>query len=181
MEIARHIAYLPQSRTVPDITVERLVLHGRFPWLGYPRVYRRQDYALTLQAMEWAGIAEARKKVFAALSGGERQRAYLAMLLAQDADTVLLDEPATYLDITYQLELIKLLNKLKNKGKAVVAVLHDLHMALDCADVLAVMQRGRLLALETPTQILASGALEQAFGIAIRPRRYDFTLPPGDA
>ncbi|PYG84856.1 iron complex transport system ATP-binding protein [Ruminiclostridium sufflavum DSM 19573] len=167
-EIAQKISYLPQARTMPDITVEALVLHGRFPWLGYPRVYTVKDRKLAESAMERAGIISHRKKLFAKLSGGEQQKAYLAMLLAQDTKTVLLDEPTTYLDIEHQLELIELLSALKSDGRAIAAVLHDLNLALSCADQLAVMQAGSLLAVGTPRNILDLGILEQAFGIKVR-------------
>lgn len=170
-QVARTVAYLPQSRSTPDITVETLVLHGRFPWLGYPRVYREADRAAAVHAMERAGILEKRGKQMAELSGGERQKAYLAMLLAQGTGSVLLDEPTTYLDVAHQLELLDLLRLLKNEGKAVGVVLHDLNMALDCADTLAVMKRGRLLSCAPPEQALSSGALEEAFEVRLQPKR----------
>jgi iron complex transport system ATP-binding protein len=178
-EIARRISYLPQIRTMPSITVETLVLHGRFPYLGYPRVYREADRAVARAAMERAGILACRKKMLAKLSGGERQKAYIAMLLAQDTGTVLLDEPTTYLDIAHQIEMVGLLRELRAEGKAVAVVLHDLNMALRCSDTMAVMRAGRLLAWDTPERVLASGALEQAFGISIsEERQYGFSIAP---
>lgn len=176
-EIARAAAYLPQNRATPDIAVENLVLHGRFPWLGYPRIYRQKDRAAALRAMERTGIAGKRKKRMAELSGGERQKAYLAMLLAQDTRSVLLDEPTTYLDVAHQLELEDLLFLLKREGKAVGVVLHDLNLALDCADAMAVMKEGRLLFFGPPEKALSSGVLEKTFGVRILPnRRYGFSL-----
>lgn len=166
-EIARSVSYLPQGRMVPDITVESLVLHGRFPWLGYPRVYREEDKAAAEAAMETAGILQKRKKTLTALSGGERQKAYIAMTLAQNTTHVLLDEPTTYLDIAHQLELLELLRLLKAEGKAIAVVLHDINMVLEYADSLAVMKEGGLLAAGTPETVLTSGALEEAFGVRI--------------
>lgn len=174
-EIAQKISYLPQSRTVPDITVEALVLHGRFPWLGYPRVYTAKDRKFAKSAMERAGVTSHSKKLVAKLSGGELQKVYLAMLLAQDTNTLLFDEPTTYLDIEHQLELIELLSSLKADGRAIAAVLHDLNLALDCADQVAVMKAGRLLIVSTPQNVLDSGILEQAFGVKVRlEQRYGF-------
>jgi iron complex transport system ATP-binding protein len=87
------------------------------------------------------------------------------MLLTQDTDVVLLDEPTTHLDIEHQLEFVELLHALKANGKAVGVVLHDLNLALGCADILAVMQAGKLLCADTPKAILDAEALEQAFGV----------------
>lgn len=175
--IAKKIALLSQNRTVPDITVGMLVLHGRFPWLGYPRVYRTQDEAAAKNAMARVGILEHRHKTLTQLSGGERQKAYLAMLLTQDSSNILLDEPTTYLDVAHQLELLALLKELKREGKCVVAVLHDLGAALDIADQIAVIKDGCLLAAGTPEDVIHSGAVEKAFGVCITyGERIKFTL-----
>ncbi|MDR2671078.1 MAG: ABC transporter ATP-binding protein [Oscillospiraceae bacterium] len=166
-EIAQRISYLPQSRAVPDISVGALVLHGRFPWLGYPRVYRAGDKAAAEAAMRQTEIWHKRHALLASLSGGERQKAYIAMTLAQNTDCILLDEPTTHLDAAHQLACIELLHLLKDKGKAVAVVLHDINMALACADEMAVIKAGRLLAAGPPEQVLAAGALEEAFGVRV--------------
>jgi iron complex transport system ATP-binding protein len=167
---AQKIALLPQSRTVPDISVSTLALHGRFPWLGSPRVYGVQDKKIAESAMRRIGIWDKRHHLLSRLSGGERQKAYLAMLLTQNTGNVLLDEPTTYLDIGHQLELMELMVQLRSEGKCVISILHDLGAALEVADFVAVMKDGKLLALETPERILASGAVEQAFGVKLRQR-----------
>jgi iron complex transport system ATP-binding protein len=166
-DIARRIAYMPQSRTVPDMTVETLVMHGRFPWLAYPRVYREEDVSLAENAMKQAGIIGKRGAMLAKISGGERQKAYLAMALAQDTPIVLLDEPGANLDIAVRLELAAILKSLKSAGKCVAAVLHDIPAALEMGDFVAVIKEGGLLATGTPAQILASGAIEDAFNVRI--------------
>ncbi|MDR3092224.1 MAG: ABC transporter ATP-binding protein [Clostridiales bacterium] len=166
-EAAKSISYLPQSRTAPDISVEALVLHGRFPWLGYPRVYRAEDRAVTESAMEKAGILHKRREALPRLSGGERQKAYIAMTLAQNTSHALLDEPTAYLDIAHQLEFIELTELLKREGKAVAVVLHDINMALERADSLAVLKNGEVLAAGGPEEILRTGAIENAFGVKI--------------
>ncbi len=164
---ARHIAWLPQSRHVPEMTALRLVLHGRFPWLGWPRQYREEDYAIARAAMERVGVAEFAHRPLSELSGGTRQKCYLAMVLAQEADTLLLDEPTAYLDIGHQLRLMALCRELAAEGRAVAAVLHDLPLALGYADRIAVLDQGRLLALGTPEEILASGILDRVFGVRV--------------
>jgi iron complex transport system ATP-binding protein len=167
---AQKVALLPQSRTVPDITVSALALHGRFPWLSYPRVYGVQDKKNAESAMKRIGIWDKRHQLLSRLSGGERQKAYLAMLLTQNTGNVLLDEPTTYLDIGHQLELMELMVQLRSVGKCVISILHDLGAALEVADFVAVMKGGKLLAIETPERILASGAVEQAFGVKLQQR-----------
>ena len=164
---ARHIAYLPQSRTVPEMTVRQLVLHGRFPWLGWPRIYRAEDQAAADEALRRLGIAELANLPLSALSGGTRQKCYLAMALAQGADTLLLDEPTSFLDIGCQLDLMSLCRELAVQGKAVAVVLHDLPLALRFADRVAVMDAGRLLMVESPAGLLKSGLLEKTFAVKI--------------
>lgn len=166
-ELARHVAYLPQGRRVPDITVGRMVLHGRFPYLSYPRRYRREDYAAAQAAMEQVGIGSLGEQPLAKLSGGTRQKVYIAMALAQDTPTILLDEPTTYLDISHQLQLMALCRELADRGKAVVPVLHDLPLALEYADTLALLSRGRLIASGTPEEVFRSGALEEVFDVRL--------------
>ena len=107
-DISRRIAYLSQGKRTPDMTVEQLVLHGRFPHLNYPRRYTKHDYEIAIDAMKQMGIAQHADKSLHTLSGGMRQNTYIAMALAQGTDYVLLDEPTTYLDIAHQLELMKI-------------------------------------------------------------------------
>ena len=162
---AKCIAYLPQSRQVPEITVQRLVLHGRFPYLSYPRQYRKEDYAAAEAAMEALGISPLAGRSLASLSGGQRQKAYLSMLLAQDTPVVLLDEPTTFLDISHQLQLMDLARQMARSGKTVVLVLHDLTLALEHADHLAVMHDGTIAVSGAPEDVYQSGRLREVFGI----------------
>ena len=145
-ERARRIAYLPQNRQIPEITAGRLVLHGRFPYLSYPRRYRRSDEEIARKAMETLGIWDLADRNLNALSGGQRQKVYIAMALAQDTPVVLLDEPNTFLDISHQKQMMDLAGQLASAGKSVVMVLHDLPLAMEYADVLAVLSRGGVLA-----------------------------------
>ena len=166
-EMARRIAYLPQNRTVPEITARRLVLHGRFPYLSYPRRYRREDEDIADAAMKRLGIEDLAQRSLASLSGGQRQKVYIAMALAQDTPVVLLDEPNTYLDIAHQIRMMELARLLAEEGKAVVLVLHDLTMALEWADRLVVMGEGTVLTQGTPEEVFQSGCLSQAFGVTV--------------
>ena len=167
-ELAKKVAFLPQNRPVPQITAKNLVLHGRFPYLSYPRRYRQEDHAAAEAAMEAMGIAELAQRSLSTLSGGQRQKVYIAMALAQDTPVILLDEPNTFLDISHQLQLMEQAKRLAAAGKTVVLVLHDLCMALDRGDLLAVLSEGRCLFRGSPEETFLSGSLSRAFGVQIR-------------
>lgn len=162
---ARKAAFLPQSRSVPEITVRRLVLHGRFPYLSYPRQYGKKDHAMAEAAMEAMGITDLADRPLASLSGGQRQKTYIAMALAQDTEMVLLDEPTTFLDIAHQLQMMDLAKALAEKGKTVVLVLHDLTLALEYADGLVVMKDGRAVSSGTAEDVFRSGCFREVFGV----------------
>lgn len=164
-EVAQKIAYLPQNKRPPDMTVEQMVLHGRFPHLSYPRRYREEDRAAARRAMEALDIWPLRDTPLPQLSGGTQQKCYIAMALAQNSPTVLMDEPLSFLDISHQLKLLELAKELARQGKAPVLVLHDLNLALGCAHRIVVLNEGRIRQTGTPEEILESGALESVFQI----------------
>lgn len=167
--VARHIAYLPQGRPLPQMTVEQLVLHGRFPYLSYPRRYRQEDRDKAREATEQMELLFHAHCPLSALSGGMQQRAYLAMALAQDTEYILLDEPTTYLDISHQLELMELLKNLARSGKGIITVLHDLPLALTFADRVLVLDQGSLLFDGSPEALCASHIIEDLFAVQIIP------------
>ncbi len=167
-EIAKKIAYLSQGKNIPDMTVEQMVLHGRFPYLSYPRRYSSHDREVAIKAMETVGVAEFAHKPLYSLSGGMRQNAYIAMALAQDTDYILLDEPTTYLDIAHQLELMRLLKQLSDNGKGIVTVMHDLPLAFDFSDTLTVMNNGGIIACGTPSELCNLPIIEDIFGVKIK-------------
>lgn len=163
--LARTVSFLPQNRTASNIRVDTLVLHGRFPYMGYPRHYREEDRKAARDAMEWVGISHLRDRLVSTLSGGEQQKVYIAMLLAQGTPIVLMDEPTTYLDISHKFDVIRLVQEMKCSGKTVVMVLHDLDLALKYADQIVLMDHGRIRISGTPEQIFHSGEMEAIFGI----------------
>ena len=182
-QAAQRVAYLPQSRTAPNITVRRLVLHGRFPYLSYPRRYGREDYETVDRALAAADALDLADRPLPELSGGQRQKAYLAMALAQETEAILMDEPTTFLDIRHQLEVLALVRRLAEEGRGVVLALHDLCLALTAADDVAVLGEGRLLALGGPEAIYQSKVLERVMGVRLDRnegpggRRYFCQLP----
>lgn len=165
--IAKKMAYLSQGRFTPDMTVEQMVLHGRFPHLSYPRRYTEKDREIAYAAMAQVGIERLAQKPLFTLSGGMRQNAYIAMALAQGSDYILLDEPMTYLDIAHQIELMKILRKLAEEGKGIVAVMHDLPMAFTFSDRIVLLDDVKVQADGEPGQICAEKTLKEIFGVSV--------------
>lgn len=165
-ELARKRAYLPQLREVPDITVEALVGHGRFPYLGFSRQMTRTDREALEEAMVLTGVAQWRGRRVSELSGGQRQRVYLAMTVAQDTPVLLWDEPTTYLDVNHRLELMELARKLNRAGRTLIMTLHDLADALAISHRVCLMDRtGAVAALGTPDEVFESRAIDRVFAV----------------
>lgn len=167
-ELARRLGVLPQSSIAPDgVTVAELVGRGRFPHQGWFGRHTSDDDAVVAEALAATGVAELAERPIEELSGGQRQRVWIAMVLAQQTEVVLLDEPTTYLDVTHQLELLDLLTSLnRERGTTVVMVLHELNLAARYADHLVVMSAGRVVGEGAPTEVLTSERVQDAFGLA---------------
>ena len=167
-ERAERIALLPQIHRTPSMTVEALVSCGRYAHMGLFGGLTEQDRQIVAESMRVAGVEHLANKAARTLSGGERQRAFIAMVLAQRARTVLLDEPTTYLDPRAALDVMGLARGLVHEqGMTGAAVIHDLPLALRFCDRIAVMDSGRIVAVGTPAEILDQGVLEQVFGVMI--------------
>ena len=167
-EIAKRIAYLSQGKETPPMTVGQMVLHGRFAHAGYPRIYTENDRLIAHSAMERMGISELCDRELSELSGGMRQNAYVALALAQSSDYVLMDEPTSYLDIGNSLQLMRTLRELADEGKGIVAVLHDIPLAMAFADVIAVMSAGESVAQGAPKELFESGIFGEVFGVELK-------------
>ena len=163
-DLAKKVAYLSQGKNTPDMTVEQMVLHGRFPYLEYPGKYSGEDKKIAVDAMAKMGLSELRERKISSLSGGMRQNVYIAMALAQSMDYILLDEPTTYLDIGNQLSLMKTLRCLANSGKGIAVVMHDLPLAFSFSDRIAVIDGEKLVCVDVPENICTSGIVERIFG-----------------
>ena len=166
-QLARRMAYMSQSRITPSIRAGRMVLHGRFPWLSYPRRYTERDYEIVDDSLAYVGAKELKNDMLTELSGGQAQKVYIAMALAQTTPALFLDEPTAFLDVTHQLKLMSLAKSLAADGKTVVLILHDLCLALRCADELILLDDGRIAAQDTPERIFESGVAERVFGVKI--------------
>lgn len=167
-ERAERIALLPQIHRTPSMTVEALVSCGRYAHMGLFGGLTEQDRLIVAESMRVAGVEHLAHKAARTLSGGERQRAFIAMVLAQRARTVLLDEPTTYLDPRAALDVMGLARGLVHaQGMTGAVVIHDLPLALRFCDRIAVMDGGRIVAVGTPAKILDQGVFEQVFGVTI--------------
>jgi len=178
-EIAKHLALLPQKTETPsDITVYDLIALGRFPHqigLMQSRMSKADEDFLE-QVMWDTETWELRHEKLENLSGGQRQRVFIAMILAQDTDIILLDEPTTYLDLVHQLEILTLLKSFAEKlGKTIVYVIHDLNHVARFADELLVLKEGRLVASGPVSEVFNEKMIQDCFGLRVRLGEDSFT------
>ncbi|MGS2643575.1 ATP-binding cassette domain-containing protein [Streptosporangium sp. LJ11] len=163
-EVARRLGLLPQSSIVPDgITVADLVGRGRYPHQRLMRQWSREDEVAVAAAMRSTDVTDLADRCVDELSGGQRQRVWLAMALAQETPILLLDEPTTFLDIAHQIEVLDLCADLHERGRTLVAVLHDLNQACRYATHLIVMRDGRIVAEGDPASIITAALVEEVF------------------
>jgi len=166
-EFARRVAVLPQQPVAPDgVIVSELVSRGRHPHRGWFGGRSSDDDRIVAEALEATGTADLAGRAVSELSGGQRQRVWIAMVLAQRADIVLLDEPTSFLDASHQLELLDLLtDSNREHGTTVVMVLHELNLAARYADHLVVVDAGRIRAAGKPAEVMTAENVEAAFGL----------------
>ncbi|MGD9695811.1 MAG: ABC transporter ATP-binding protein [Thermoleophilia bacterium] len=167
--VAQRLGLLPQSSIAPDgITVVDLVSRGRFPHQGLLRRWSDEDERAVRSAMDSTGVAEFSTRPVDHLSGGQRQRVWIAMALAQETPLLLLDEPTTYLDIAYQIEVLELCRRLNRAGRTLVAVLHDLNQAARYASHIIAMRSGSIIAQGSPADVVTAELVERIFGVRTR-------------
>jgi iron complex transport system ATP-binding protein len=166
-DVARRLAVLPQSPLVPEgVTVAELVARGRQPYQRWWQQWSAQDAEAVREAMALADVEALADRPVDTLSGGQRQRVWIAMTLAQDTEILLLDEPTTFLDLAHQVEVLNLVHRLRSeRGRTVVAVLHDLNQAARYADHLVAMRAGAVVAAGPPREILTAGLVRDVFGL----------------
>lgn len=164
---ARRLAYLPQRTPyAPGMLAKELVALGRYPWHGALGRFSATDKAKVDEAIDLTGIAPFAERMVDTLSGGERQRVWLAMLVAQDATCLLLDEPISALDIGHQLEVLSLTHDLcRQKGITIITVLHDVNMAARFCDRIVALHSGRLIADGTPQDIMTTNELARIYDV----------------
>ena len=164
-ERAKALSFLPQNLPITPFTVAETVAFGREPYTDLTGKLSDLDKKAVCRAIEQCGIAHLSDKRLSEISGGERQMAYLAMMMAQNAAILLLDEPTTYMDAPNARELLSALTLARDGGKTVVAVMHDLTQAIKYADNVILLESGRPVFSGSRDAILQSGEIERVMGV----------------
>ncbi len=166
-QVAQSLAVLPQVRHAPHgLTVQMLAVYGRFPHCSRFHGLTGNDHEIVEWALQRTHMTHLRDRPLSRLSGGEQQRAWIAMALAQKPDVLVLDEPTTFLDIAYQLEILELLRTLnRESGLTIIMVLHDLNHALRYADSVMLVNDGVLKAVGAGKNVLTVENLNSEFCI----------------
>lgn len=166
-EIAQKMAILPQTPQAPGgLTVGELVAYGRFPHQSGFGKLKEEDKKIIAWALDATKLSELEDCEVDNLSGGQRQRVWIAMALAQQTDLILLDEPTTYLDLAYQLEVLELLYRLnREQGITIAMVLHDLNLAARFADHMIAFRAGKIICQGAPEDVMTVNVLKETFQI----------------
>ncbi|MEC0228536.1 ABC transporter ATP-binding protein [Paenibacillus alba] len=166
-EIAKRLAILPQGPIAPEgLTVLQLVKQGRYPYQSWLQQWSQEDERMVRMALESTGIADLSERTVDSLSGGQRQRAWIAMTLAQGTDTILLDEPTTYLDLTHQVDVLDLLFELnQNENRTIVMVLHDINLACRYAHHMVAIKEQKVWASGHPEDIVNEAMISSVFNM----------------
>lgn len=166
-EIARELAFLAQITSSPEgITVRELVAYGRFPYQKPFSGLAKEDTQYIDWALRVSNLKEIENERVDSLSGGQRQRVWIAMALAQGTDIIILDEPTTYLDISYQIELLNLLKTLnEEKNKTILMVLHDINQAAKYSHNIIAMKNGEIIAKGSPREVINKENLNKIYGV----------------
>ncbi|ELZ33982.1 cobalamin/Fe3+-siderophore ABC transporter ATPase [Halogeometricum pallidum JCM 14848] len=166
-EFARELGLLSQENESPgSLTVEELVYHGRYPHRGFFEQAGEEDHAAVERAIDLAGVDHLREKTLGNLSGGQKQLAWIAMVLAQDTDVLLLDEPTTFLDLHHQLRVMETVRQLNERRDVTVAVvLHDIAQAARFADYLIALKDGEVYDWGPPREVVTEDLLADVFRV----------------
>ncbi|OOB80152.1 MAG: hypothetical protein BEN19_06425 [Epulopiscium sp. Nuni2H_MBin003] len=160
-------AVYQQNSTIEEMSVEELVAFGRIPYQGF----LKRDIDKDQQHIEWAleqtSLLEIRKSSILALSGGQRQRVFIALALCQDTEWILLDEPTTYLDMYYQIEVLELMKSIKElKDKSIIMVLHDINQASAYGDEIIMMKAGKVLYKGEPKKVINKESIADIYNVS---------------
>ncbi|WP_231186826.1 ABC transporter ATP-binding protein [Haladaptatus sp. DYF46] len=166
-DFARKLGLLSQENVSPgSLSVENLIEHGRYPYRGFFESMTPEDEAAIDRAISLAGVEHLRERPVGSLSGGQKQLVWIAMVLAQDTDVLLLDEPTTFLDLHHQLEVMEIVETLRDESDiTVVVVLHDISQAARYADRMVALKDGSIYARGSPDEVLTEHLLADVFEI----------------
>lgn len=170
MQRARNMAVVPQAVSLPPaFTAWETVLMGRTPYLNFLGQTSAKDEEITKSALQRVDALELAERRVGELSGGEQQRILLARALAQATPILLLDEPTAHLDLQYQVTLMKIIQQLAHEDHlAVLVALHDLNLASQFADVVALLVKGRLEAIGNPDEVLTAERISKAYHLPVQ-------------
>ena len=175
-ELARELAVVAQDTSINfDFSVLEIVLMGRTPHLKRFQVEGEKDLAIAKKAMEATDILHLADRSITEISGGERQRVIIARALAQEPKLLLLDEPTSNLDINYRLEILDLIKKLAKKGLTVIMAIHDLNLAAQYCDRMAMLNNGRIISAGLPEEVLTPENIKHAFKVEAVVKRHELT------
>jgi len=168
-ELARIMGVVPQDM-IPafDFTVYDIVSMGRYPHLGIIDPISDRDEMLIFEALKKTGLYELKDKSIREISGGERQRVFIARAIAQDPEIILLDEPTSNLDIRFQIEILEIIEKMREEGKTVLMSMHDVNLAIRYCTKLALISEGRIYAIGEPDDVISEESIEKVYGISGR-------------
>ncbi|MCF6460924.1 ABC transporter ATP-binding protein [Clostridium sp. Cult3] len=168
-ELARKVALVPQNTVIDyEFSVEDVVLMGRYPYLGRFEKEGPEDYSIVDEALKLTNTFYLKKRSINEISGGERQRVVVAKTLAQKPDIILLDEPTSHLDINHQIEILRLLKRLNRKhGTTIILVIHDINLANRYSDRILLLDKGQVLGIGKPSQVVNSYNIEKAYNLKV--------------
>ncbi len=166
-ELAKKIAYLPQIHTSPsDINIRTLVSYGRYPYKRFGQGLSEEDNQIIDRTLELTGLKSMEERLLDKLSGGEKQRAWIAMTICQQPEILMLDEPITYLDIGYQVEVMELVRNLVDTlGMTIIMVLHDMNFTSRYSDKIYVLKDRHASIYGDPERIISRGVMKDVFRI----------------
>lgn len=168
-EFSKKVAIVQQTNSASDdVKVETIVGYGRTPYIKLFSSYKEEDKKIIDWAMEVTGVKEYKDREIGSLSGGQRQRVWIAMALAQNTKILFLDEPTTYLDVRYQLEILELIKKLnKEYGITIIMVLHDINQSIAYSDYLIGLKDGHVKLEGEPNQVITQEIISDLYGILL--------------
>ncbi|MEM0302892.1 MAG: ABC transporter ATP-binding protein [Archaeoglobaceae archaeon] len=167
----QEMGYLPQDSADTNLKAIEVVLLGRTPYLGRIKIPKEKDYEIALKALKDVGIENLAERRFSELSGGEKQKVLLARLFAQEPKVLLLDEPTAHLDISSQLEIMRIIKELSRDRIAIVA-LHDINLALSFANRIFMIKSGKVIYAGNPREVITEDSIRDIFGIEVSVRRH---------
>lgn len=166
-EVAKRLGILPQDPQAPEgLTVRELAGQGRYPHQSWLQQWSKDDERAVERALEITGVLDLADRPLDTLSGGQRQRAWISMALAQETETLLLDEPTTFLDMAHQLEVLQLLDRLnREEGRTILMVLHDLNNAARYSHHMIALSEGRVSTAGPPKEVMSPELLREVFHV----------------